>query len=293
MVKITFAYNSSNPYNVNNSLFLLYELSTVLENIMKKIFAVLLVCIIAISLTACDRPLFMREADILEAAQDILEQQGKMIIDTDEFEEMELALLEPKPTLTHSPAPSAEPTPEPTEEPAFVLKVIPSKTGSALILKSDEYDAYENGKVAVPVADPYYMVLSFDFEFESRNGRVLETKRGIKIGSTVDEVADAYIGIPAKFYDLRVYNNIALDAYIISNPQIYEEDDYAIEYETGFASGNLYTGIEFQSILDFNEIGNRDLLDRSQMYEAEYGLRRLRLFIIFEDNIVTSITIFK
>ncbi|MBC5648243.1 hypothetical protein [Christensenella tenuis] len=60
------------------------------------------------------------------------------------------------------------------------------------VLQTDEYGVYEDGKciaMAEELDTPFFFEIEMQYDYK---GRELSTKRGIKIGSTVRELADAY-----------------------------------------------------------------------------------------------------
>ena len=133
--------------------------------------------------------------------------------------------------------------------------------------------------------------LSFD-SLQS-NGQISHTRRGIKIGSTIDEVVAAY-GRISVFPDVPdASRNIPLNELIKSYPEIYSKEDFYILFETGFVGDNVYTGLEFYTMLEANGIDFSDYLDDSEKYNKKYNLSFYYLLISFENNIVIDITVYK
>ena len=118
-------------------------------------------------------------------------------------------------------------------------------TGGTLSL--DDFNIYENGNIVMKSTDlesgsTYYSALQTD-DFK---GRALETKRGIKIGSSAREVAEAYKGIVSPVLYLEAGGEkLTLEEYLDAGNK---EEDYiaAFDVENG---GKRY-------ILNFHIGGN-------------------------------------
>ncbi len=120
-------------------------------------------------------------------------------------------------------------------------------------LKLDDFGIYEDGELVLESTDLESGLTSFDtlqnYDFE---GRVLETKRGIKIGSSAREVAEAYKGITSSV--LVTAEDITLEEYLDSG-KAKEDGDYvaAFDLEDGenryiinfHISGDVVTNITF------------------------------------------------
>lgn len=116
-------------------------------------------------------------------------------------------------------------------------------------LKLDDFDIYENGKAVLKSNDfennfeSIEALQMYDFE-----GRKLETKRGIGLGSSAREVAEAYKGIKSPMLDA----NLTLEEYLESSNKA-ENYIAAFDMESGgkryiinlSISGNVVEGISF------------------------------------------------
>ncbi len=118
-----------------------------------------------------------------------------------------------------------------------------------------DFDIYENGKLMLKALD--YETSGGGFsDYESRYigfataqrydyvGRVLETKRGIKIGSTVREVVEAYSSIPASI-SVADYTIMDINDFLNNRSDYPVQDavggdyDYSIRYTAFDYKGKL------------------------------------------------------
>ena len=167
----------------------------------------------------------------------------------------------------------------------------PSEVNPVLLLQEYDYNVYVDGEVEIFINEEESAFILFDAIFH--DGQICHTRRDIRIGSTIDEVAVAYAGIPITQFEFGATNDIPLDELIKTHPEIHNIDEFYIAFETGFVGDNVYTGLEFTKMLEDNGIHFMDYLDDSEKYNKKYKLALYYLDIIFEDSIVTSITIFK
>lgn len=253
---------------------------------MKRLLLCALLLIVAL-LASCQQVPELSDEEILDMAEDILDDEDKIIVDKEIYDDMLKKIVAPTPT----PEPTPEPTPTPKPTPAPVK---PGKTNSSSLLPEDEYDVYADGELLISVSNQYTAIVSFELDQDyAYEGYTLQTKRGIQIGSTMDEVAQAYKGIPADIFDSDTYEPVALDVYIENNPDAYEDNDLMILYETAFVGDTAMSMLDFYDYLDENDIDFGDYLDQRVMYNKERGIINVSMNITFTKGVVSSVMIYK
>jgi hypothetical protein len=85
---------------------------------MKKVLVVLTACILAVALAGCSQPVKMSDEQIIAAAEEILANQGKVIIDESELEDREDTADTADEDLQNEPEEAATPEPQDDATPA-------------------------------------------------------------------------------------------------------------------------------------------------------------------------------
>jgi len=153
------------------------------------------------------------------------------------------------------------------------------------VLQTDEYGVYEDGKciaMAEELDTPFIFENEMQYDYK---GRELSTKRGIKIGSTVRELVDAYKECIFWHPANDGGDFISASEYIDSLAEYKEAEADALVFFTYDVNGKLYSHQDFRALADEN--GGRDA-----MYESgDYIVKHYKIDFLIEDNIIESIMI--
>lgn len=119
-------------------------------------------------------------------------------------------------------------------------------------LQISDFDVYENGKVAVN--HKAFKGNSLPFTDDSE-GRALETSRGVKIGSTARDVAEAYDGIATSRLTQSDTQNITFSEFL-QNREKYDNGnatesyrDYAVWYIICDVDGKIMNLADFENMV--------------------------------------------
>lgn len=120
-----------------------------------------------------------------------------------------------------------------------------SKEGE-MLSSEDEFGVYENGQQVISALDlkaQYEDDGVFTFSRQGKEdfpGRTLETKRGIKIGSTLEDVCEAYVGIRVTVSDgaqaLEINGEVAENISVDYFYQNIEKTNMGQNYYLGFSA---------------------------------------------------------
>ena len=130
----------------------------------------------------------------------------------------------------------------------------------------------------------------------SENDAAFETKRGIKIGSSIEEVIEAYSGYfcfvsdssakhlksnAMKYHEINSYYEYSKDKNLIP---LYELADYSVEYDVFSTKNGLLDYFELIKILKEQEISYLDFLGK-ETSEGPISRKYIR-FLIKDDQVV-------
>ncbi len=140
-------------------------------------------------------------------------------------------------------------------------------------LSEEDFDLYEDGKRILGIED--YEVGWFEFASEQEGiysdeykGRTLETKRGIKIGSTPQEIAEAYGDIVPLIIDKSKKEGISYAEFLANE----EEYDNGEENELGYLiiyAGEMIDGV-FNELTEESDQHVKEMIDMGKQASGYY-----------------------
>lgn len=167
--------------------------------------------------------------------------------------------------------------------------------GSNGVLAVDEFNIYENNKM---IATPEeFTVHSFSIAIKEGGnyaGRDITSKRGIKIGSTVRELAEAYKGVPALISvsgSTEVSKNIPYNEFLEKNSDELSNKEYGVWYNTYIIDNKTYDTDAFEAFLEEKGIDTIEYLKNGDQYKKEYKISSYTITFYIKENIVTDIQI--
>ncbi|OQB23385.1 MAG: hypothetical protein BWY11_01990 [Firmicutes bacterium ADurb.Bin182] len=165
-------------------------------------------------------------------------------------------------------------------------------SGSETVLKSDEYNIYQNRKLIAEVTEQkgmYYFDTDVKSILSKYEGITFSTKRGISIGSSIEDVYRKYKGISCIIYGGRPQKIISYDD-LLNNDNAPER--YSINFGTKIINGKMYDLLTPDK--DIAKDLGIDLMDwlKIRFHGSEdYIVETFEMQIRFENNKVRDITI--
>jgi hypothetical protein len=169
-------------------------------------------------------------------------------------------------------------------------------SGSSNVLALDEFNIYENNKVVATSEEfsAHAFSVALNEEYGDYAGRDITTKRGIKLGSTSREVAEAYKGIPA-FVSVTGFTEVSkeapFDEVLEEKSQELSQNNYIVWYNTYVIDGKLCDTDTFTKLLEDNGIDTIEYLKNFEKYNEEFKITSYTLRFNISDNIVSEIQI--
>lgn len=165
---------------------------------------------------------------------------------------------------------------------------------SSGVLPEEEYYVYENGKLIA--ASTEFEQNLFIFEVEQKynySGRDLTTKRGIKIGSTIRELADAYKDVPARIMGSEISEivEIPFNEYLEKASEYNIGNKYNVLISSYIIDNKQFSRDAFEQYLKDKGIEMADYLKDLEKYVQEWDMKNYILNFMIEDNFVKSIII--
>ena len=169
-----------------------------------------------------------------------------------------------------------------------------SSSVSPGILPEEEYYVYENGELIVTASE--FEQKLFIFEIEQKynyEGRIFTTKRGIKIGSTIRELADAYKDVPARIMGSNTYEifEMPFHEYLEKASEYNIGNKYIVLISTCIIDNKQFSNAEFEQYLKDKGIEMTDYLNDLEKYVQEWDMKNYIVNFMIEDNFVKSIII--
>ncbi len=162
-------------------------------------------------------------------------------------------------------------------------------------LTEEDFAFYEKGKCIAKLEEVVkmneYGIRVFDYSQEGRNlfpDRVLETRRGIKIGSTIREITEAYSGLvigyvlPVSEDEGRFRSEDLLIDNFFKQLADYDTTEYTVVFGGWILDGEFMESIKADEYIE--QSGQTDTSKSDLGYS-------LSLFFEMEDNIVKDISV--